>query len=520
MKFGGLVGLTLVIAIGFITLLDVPGRMLAQQAPRPMLTTGPAPVKAAQPAVDLGNAFAAASETVRPSVVFIQAEQLAGSRTPTEQAHPQLPAPFDRFFEDAPNQIQRMPRRGQGSGFILTPDGYILTNNHVVDDFDRLTVQLFDRRKFSATVVGRDPNTDVAVIKIDADHLPAVTLGDSDSLKVGEWVLAIGNPMGAQFSFTVTAGIVSGRGRGLNALVGDNQWAIQDFIQTDAAINPGNSGGPLVNINGQVVGINSAIASQTGFYEGYSFAIPMNLARTIADQLIGTGRVQRAALGIRVAAVTPEDADYVGLDEVRGVTVKGFTDDSPAEAVGMEIGDVIVQIGDTPIDYVAQLQQLVGFKRPGERVAVTVMRTGGERKTFNVRLQEAQADERTRVASADRSDRGRRGSAENMLGLSFEEMSQQAAAGDARVGAENRGLVITDVDVDGPSRDKQFIPAGMRDGYMDVLTHVNGHRVQTLAQLRQALGDVKPGDVVSLRLLRVRGESVDTDVVRVRTGGE
>jgi serine protease Do len=313
---------------------------------------------------------------------------------------------------------------------------------------------------------------------------------------------------------------VSGRGRGLNALVGDNQWAIQDFIQTDAAINPGNSGGPLVNINGQVVGINSAIASQTGFYEGYSFAIPMNLARTIADQLIGTGRVQRAALGIRVAAVTPEDADYVGLDEVRGVTVKGFTDDSPAEAVGMEIGDVIVQIGDTPIDYVAQLQQLVGFKRPGERVAVTVMRTGGERKTFNVRLQEAQADERTRVASADRSDRGRRGSAENMLGLSFEEMSQQAAAGDARVGAENRGLVITDVDVDGPSRDKQFIPAGMRDGYMDVLTHVNGHRVQTLAQLRQALGDVKPGDVVSLRLLRVRGESVDTDVVRVRTGGE
>ena len=214
--------------------------------------------------------------------------------------------------------MQPQFQEAAGSGFIVSRDGYILTNDHVVDNSDQVTVRLLDRREFKAKVVGTDPGTDLAVLKIDADHLTPAPLGNSDESRVGEWVLAVGNPLGENLTFTVTSGIISAKGRSL-ALPNANDRSIQDFIQTDAAINPGNSGGPLVSVTGQVIGVNTAIASGTGFYSGYGFAIPINLARTVMGQLIEHGRVRRSALGITVRNASANDAAYVGLPEIRGV---------------------------------------------------------------------------------------------------------------------------------------------------------------------------------------------------------
>src|SRR5579884_1666638 len=283
LKFGALVAIAFVFGLAFASTLNLSK---GNAAPEPVLAaqTAPAPVQGPAPktVADLCEAFVAVAEHVRPAVVFIRAQHVDRGETP------RLPPGFEDFFP----QFRRRPQveQGSGSGFIVSPEGYILTNNHVVAGADRVTVRLYDKREFTAKVVGTDPNTDVAVIKIDATGLPSVAFGNSDSTRVGEWVLAIGNPLGEAFAFTVTAGIVSAKGRLLAGLQ-QTRYAIQDFIQTDAAINPGNSGGPLVNIRGQVIGINSAIASETGFYAGYGFAIPINLARTVMDQLVKTGHV-------------------------------------------------------------------------------------------------------------------------------------------------------------------------------------------------------------------------------------
>src|SRR2546427_2414670 len=288
LKFGALVALAFVFGLAFASTLDLPKRGgAADFVPAAQAAGTSFQIPAAKPAADIGNAFVAVADHVRPAVVFIKSQHVARAATQ------RLPPGFEDFFPQG-----RRPRveQGSGSGFIVSPDGYILTNNHVVAGADKGTVRLYDKREFTAKVVGTDPNTDVAVIKIDARGLPGVGFGNSDSARVGEWVLAIGNPLGEAFTFTGTAGIVSAKGRLLAGLQ-QTRYAIQDFIQTDAAINPGNSGGPLVNIRGQVIGINSAIASETGFYAGYGFAIPMNLARTVMDQLVKTGKVERAVMG-------------------------------------------------------------------------------------------------------------------------------------------------------------------------------------------------------------------------------
>src|SRR2546428_6196358 len=269
-------------------------------------------------------------------------------------------------------------------------------------------VRLLDKREFLARVVGTDPETDVAVIKIDSQSLPTGTFGNSDSTRIGEWVLAIGNPLA--FSFTVTAGIVSAKGRLLDGLSqGRPGYQIQDFIQTDAAINPGNSGGPLVNVHGEVIGINSAIASETGFYAGYGFAIPINLVRNVMTQLVAHGHVQRAVMGVAIRAVDPEDADLVGLKEAKGVVVNDYSPDathSPAKDAGIKPGDVIVALDGEPVEDVPQLQQRVGVKRPREAVQVTIVRNGGERKTVPVKLSRAPAEDEARVAANTRTRLG------------------------------------------------------------------------------------------------------------------
>src|SRR5881296_845930 len=410
LKFGALVALAFVFGLAFASTLGVPKKGGAPEfVPAAQAAGTQFQIPAAKPAADIGNAFVAVAEHVKPAVVFVKSQHVERSQSQ------RLPPGFEDFFP----QLRRRPQveQGSGSGFIVSPDGYILTNNHVVAGADRVTVKLYDKREFTAKVVGTDPNTDVAVIRIDARNLPTVGLGNSDSTRVGEWALAVGNPLGEAFAFTVTAGIISAKGRALIGLPRPN-YGIQDFIQTDAAINPGNSGGPLVNIQGQVIGINSAIASETGFYSGYGFAIPINLARTVMDQLVKTGHVERAVMGIQIRDANPEDADAVGLKEISGVVVNSYTgDDSPAKRAGIQPGDVIVALDGQPVSNVPQLQQTVGFKRPGDAVEVTVLRQGGVRKTYTVRLARAPLGDEE-VASKAGAGKGEVAPKEEALGVS------------------------------------------------------------------------------------------------------
>jgi serine protease Do len=503
LKFGGLVALAFALGLLFAGLLDLPNRSSAQQQGRQAAAIAPVPtpsIPAARPLQDLSEAFAAVAEHVKPSVVYIRSQR-------TERASQQrIPPGMERFF---PQFRQQQPEieQGSGSGFIVSQDGYILTNNHVVEGAEVVTVRLLDHREFKAKVIGTDPNTDVAVVKIDAKNLPPVALGNSDDARVGEWVLAIGNPLGEGLTFTVTSGIVSAKGRALAGLPGRGQGSIQDFIQTDAAINPGNSGGPLVSVRGEVIGINSAIASETGFYSGYGFAIPMNLVRTVMTQLIETGTVHRAALGVQIAEVTLNDAAYVGLPEIRGVAVKDIpTDDSPAKAAGIEPGDIIVAVDGKPVEYVGQLQQIVGFRKPGEVVKVEVARKGGVRKTFNVRLQAladqpelAQGNERDGDKKGDRDSAANAANVLTLLGVSGEALTPEIASELGSPGL--RGVVITGVTPGGPAwpllRDAE-------DGGPDVITAVEGKPVRTQAELRNVLKSFKPGDIVTVNAYNAR----------------
>ena len=493
LRFGGLLAVTLLVGVAFLGVADYrPSSALQRESGIPELSpaavNAPAPVPtAAQPAADLSSAFTASAEVVRPAVVYIEAEGKA-----------QLP----RGFQYMVPQGQAPRQRGEGSGFLISPDGYILTNNHVVENADKLTVKLLDHREFDAHVVGTDPATDVAVIKIDGHDLPHVAIGNSDSVKIGQWVLAVGNPLGENFSFTVTAGIVSAKGRVLNDLrPRDAEYSIMDYIQTDAVINPGNSGGPLVNLSGQVVGINAAIASRSGYYQGYGFAIPMNLAREVADQLIRTGHVTRAILGISIRDVTPDDAAYVGLSEIQGVKVDDYSsDDSPARDAGIQPGDIIVALNGEAVSYVAQLQQRVGFMHPGQQVDVTVVRHGGERHTYHVRLAAAPTNSEQAVASQTTPDDHSQDETphQTRIGLALRPVGANTTVGNTVLTSDQAGLAVMDFDQDGPAA-SHLIPWNAQGG-PDIITHVNGQRVTTIAQFDQAVRDIPSGGIVSLRI--------------------
>src|SRR5881397_3973213 len=415
LKFGTLVTLAFALGLAFASAFRLPSR--GEAAVRSVLQDTSRPLPQAKAAVDLGEEFANVADHVKPAVVYIKSERRE------RMSNRRLPPGFEDFF-----QVPRRPQieQGSGSGFIVSQDGYILTNNHVVQGADRVTVRLFDNREFTARTIGTDPNTDVAVIKIQASGLPTVRMGDADSTKIGNWVLAIGNPLGDNLTFTVTAGIVSAKGRLLGGL-NSSGLAIQDFIQTDAAINPGNSGGPLVNVRGEVIGINAAIASETGYYNGYGFAIPINLAKTVMTQLISTGHVDRAVMGVQIRPITPEDAEDAKLPQIRGVVVDVFNppDDSPAKRAGVLEGDIIVSVDGQPIESVAQLQQRVGFKKAGDVVQVTVVRKGGVRKTLPVKLTAAPTSQPEEVSSNDEGASSRDAAPmESTLGISVEPLSQ------------------------------------------------------------------------------------------------
>jgi serine protease Do len=477
--------------------------------------------------IDLSDAFATVAARVKPSVVYITAKQAA--RPVSERSGGQgggidpnqLPPEFRDFFKNMPGMpgnpgSPRAPRGGgvaSGSGFIVSTDGYILTNNHVVDGASEVTVRLLNRREYKAKVVGRDPNTDVAVIKIDATGLTAAPLGNSDDSRVGEWVLAVGNPLGENLTFTVTQGIVSAKGRAL-ALPGQSQHSIQDFIQTDAAINPGNSGGPLVNVHGEVIGINSAIESPTGYNAGYGFAVPINLARAVMSQIIKSGHVERAALGIAVRDAGADDAAYAGLSEIGGVVVQDFGDaTSPAQKAGMQAGDVIIMIDGKPVSYVAQLQEAIAFRKPGDMVTVEVARKAGQRATLRVPLQRVDTEKTVAARSSEKgSSNGKAGSSLRSLGVSVAAIDN-ATAQQLQLPTDVRGVVVTGVQ-DGSSAASHL--ATPETGGPDVILSVEGTAVRSPEELRAAIGRAKTGDVVTLRVYNVPSKT--RRIERVRLG--
>ncbi|MBX2980753.1 MAG: Do family serine endopeptidase [Flavobacteriales bacterium] len=309
-----------------------------------------------------------AAEMSVNSVVHVTTESMVNVRDP-----------FADLFWGHRAPIQQQPRQGAGSGVIITDDGYIVTNNHVVDGADKIKVHLNDRRSFDARVIGRDPSTDLALLKIDATELNAMGYGDSDDVRVGEWVLAVGNPM--SLTSTVTAGIISAKARNINLLQYDAErdiFPIESFLQTDAAVNPGNSGGALVNTSGQLIGINTAIASTTGQYAGYSFAIPVNIVKKVTNDLLEFGSVQRAYIGVSIRDLDQKLAKELKLDRINGVYVNGITDGGAAQLAGLRSGDVIIRIGTMDVNNVPQLQEQVSRYRPGDKVAVAVLRDGKE----------------------------------------------------------------------------------------------------------------------------------------------
>lgn len=313
--------------------------------------------------------FTQAAERTMPAVVHITAKQ-----NKKESSEKRQPSPFEFFF----GPMEGMPKQGNGSGVIIDEEGYIVTNNHVVDFADEITVTLYDQRKFKATKVGTDPTTDLALIKIEAEELPVLSYGNSDEVKVGEWVLAVGNPF--NLTSTVTAGIVSAKGRNIDILEG--RTAIESFIQTDAAVNPGNSGGALVDQNGNLIGINTAIASQTGSFAGYSFAVPTSIVMKVVEDLKEFGSAQRGFMGVSIQSMDSELATDLGIDIVEGVHIAYIEDGGAADDAGMKVDDVVTEINGRHVKTAPELQELVGRNRPGDEVEVTINRKGTLKKLY------------------------------------------------------------------------------------------------------------------------------------------
>ena len=500
----------IIVGVGATLQFGMPGRKEAPAPPaKPAIASAPAPKAPAAPAADApapatgGTVlaptagpvtvvpdFASLAERLSPVVVNIstRAQRKEQPDTPRfrgpGQQGPQWPfgegeprdftEPFERFFGPGPRQRQQ-PQRSLGSGFVIDPEGYILTNNHVVENADEIIVRLDNEQEHKATVVGKDPKTDLALLKIDGvSGLTAVPLGDSDTLRVGEWVMAIGNPFGLDHS--VTSGIVSAKGR----FIGAGNY--DDYIQTDAAINPGNSGGPLLNLRGEVVGINSAIFSRTGGNIGIGFAIPVNLAKELIPQLREKGKVTRGWLGVLIQKVTPEIAESLGLEQARGALVADVVANGPAAAAGVKVGDVIVEFDGHQVGESNELPMLVARTPLEKQVTLKVLRDK-EQMELNVTIAELQDDE-AQLASAGDSEK---------LGLTVQTLTPEIAE---NLGVtETKGVVVSGVESGSAADD-----AGIRRG--DVVLEVNRQVVEDVDDYKAALKKVEKGKNVLLLVRR------------------
>ncbi len=395
-----------------------------------------------------GLNFVAAAQEATPSVVHIRTTYDGSTATRAQN-------PFEDFFRDyfdqAPQRGNRPQSRGSGSGVIFTEDGYIVTNNHVVDGASEIEVLLTDNRSYPARMIGTDPNTDLAVIKIEEYDLNPISWGNSEETQIGEWVLAVGNPY--EFRSTVTAGIVSAKARSIDILRSRNRSSltIESFIQTDAAVNPGNSGGALVNLRGELVGINTAIASPTGSFAGYSFAVPVTLVKKVASDLVEFGAVQRALLGVNIRDVSAQLAEQEDLEVVKGIYIERVVDNSAAEESGIEPGDVIVSVNGRQVNSVSELQEQVALNRPGDEIDVTYIRDGRTR-TVKARLKNSYGTTETvEVAGNVFSTEGATFadiSREEMeeLGISGGVKLEELASGVWKEAGIKEGFVITRID--------------------------------------------------------------------------
>jgi serine protease Do len=400
------------------------------------------------------NDFTYAAENTIHAVVHVKTKSTVSSYS----------NPLYEFFY---GQGSARPRevRGFGSGVIVTADGYIVTNNHVIDEADEVEVTLNDKRTFEADVVGRDPSTDIALLKIKATGLPYIKFGDSDAIRLGEWVLAVGNPF--NLTSTVTAGIVSARGRSLGLL--DNQYRIESFIQTDAALNPGNSGGALVNTSGELIGITTAIISPSGAYAGNSFAVPSSIVLKVYEDLKEYGEVQRGLLGVNITDVTEELADSEHLKEIKGVYLAGIVDDGAAKAAGLQEKDVIIAVNGEPVETTADLQEKVNRYRPGDKLEITYMRKGKEDKKM-VTLRNLEGGTGL-VAPGSQST--------TIFGATFSPVTSE----DKQQFRISNGVKITSIS-DGRLRD-----LGLGRG--TIVVDINGEKVNNASDVRKATNDEK-----------------------------
>jgi serine protease Do len=422
--------------------------------------------------------FVQLAEKLKPSVVNISTEHSVKSRVPSlpgpgSPGHEMFEDFFEKFFRGQPRAPQT--ERALGSGFIISKDGYILTNDHVVEDADKIKVKLSDGREFDGEVRGLDPKLDLALIKIEAgDGLPVAELGDSDSLKVGEWVMAIGNPFGLEQ--TVTVGIVSAKGRVIGAGPYDN------FVQTDASINPGNSGGPLFNIKGEVIGINTAIVAGG---QGIGFAIPVNMAKQIIPQLRDVGRVTRGYLGVTIQALTRELADSFGMDEVKGALVNEVMEDSPAAEAGLKRGDIILSFNGQEIEDLNDLPRVVANSPVDEEVKVKIFRKGKVREV-KVKVGRLDDGQQARASGPDKAE-------QSVLGLTVANLTPELAARYSIT--ESRGILVTAIDPEGPA-----VGANVRIG--DLILEVNDQEVSSVKEFEAAVGEPGKGKVVRLLIQR------------------
>ncbi len=380
--------------------------------------------------------------------------------------------PFGGLFFGQPSPSQMPKQQASGSGVIISDDGYIVTNNHVVDQASEVSVTMDDKRTYNAKVIGTDPSTDLALLKIDEKGLPFAVYGNSDNVKVGEWVLAVGNPF--NLTSTVTAGIVSAKARNIHILDDQNLPPIESFIQTDAAVNPGNSGGALVNTNGELVGINAAIASSTGSYTGYSFAIPVNIVKKVVDDLLEYGAVQRGFIGVSIRDIDSDFAKEKSIKKLNGVYVNGLTDGGAASSAGLKQGDIITKINGVSVKSSPELQEQVGRHRPGDQIAVTVIRDNDE-KNFTVTLRNKEGN--TNVTKNETE-------LVNALGA---ELSTVTSQEQVKLGIES-GVKIKDLN------SGKLRSAGIKEGF--IITSIDNKKVKSVEDVTSYLQNKKGGVLI------------------------
>ncbi|MBM3168623.1 MAG: trypsin-like peptidase domain-containing protein [Bacteroidetes bacterium] len=425
-----------------------------------------------------GINFIASAELVTPAVVHVKSEVGYTSRSQRD--------PIQEFFGIpepgmGPGRPNAMPI-SSGSGVIISPDGYIVTNNHVIEGATRVDISLDNNKRYEATVIGTDPTTDLALLKIEGDNLPFIKFGDSDQTKIGEWVLAVGNPF--DLNSTVTAGIISAKARNIGILRDvENNLQIESFLQTDAVVNPGNSGGALVNLAGELIGINTAIASSTGTFNGYSFAIPSTLVKKVMDDLLKYGAVQRGLLGVQIQNVSPELADYLGkkFPVEQGVYVGGVNENSAGEEAGLKEGDIIVSLDGKPVNNVANLQELVARKRPGDEVIVSYLRDG-KTLTTTATLKNFSGD--TNIVKREEPKTF------NFEGIQFEDVKQ----------ATKDQLQIAGGAVIKSNANEAWRAAGARNGFIitSIISDSGRKRVSSAQDMINLLKDVQGEEIVVL----------------------